>query len=134
MKNKILRIYSVIALLLLTITITACGDKKKDEPIATIEGFKIESVRVFHLSEDYYNLEVGITNTNDEAGVFDFSQIILKLDGREIAHDGDEQDYDANQYFKWSFQLTSGHGVNVGDTIEVYYGTQKLKNVKVVEF
>jgi len=134
MKNRILRICSVVALLLLTITITACGNKK-DKPIATIEGFKIESIRVFHLGEgDGFNLEVGITNTNDEAGVFDFSQIILKLDGREISHNGDEQDYDANQYMKWSFQLDSGHGLNVGDTVEVYYGTQKLKNVKVVEF
>ena len=122
-------------MLLATIfTMSACGKKADGKAIATIDGFKIESIRVFHLSDDYFNLEVGITNTNDEAGAFDFSQIVLKLDGREIAHRGDATNYNANQYLKWSFQIESGHGLKVGDTVEVYYGDQKLKDVKVVEF
>ena len=135
MKNKIFKVCSVAVLLLITIfTLTACGNKGNDKEIATIEGFRIESVRIFHLREDSYNLEVGVTNTNDEVASFDFSQIILKLDGRIIEHNGDETEYGANKYFKWSFQIKSGHGLSVGDKVAVYYGEQKLKDIKVVEF
>ncbi|MBQ8522908.1 MAG: hypothetical protein IJ458_04565 [Clostridia bacterium] len=138
MKNKVLKICSVAVLLLVTIfTMSACGKKDNDASngvIATIEGFDIESIRVFHLTDDYYNLEVGVTNTNNETKSFDFANIVLKLDNVTITHDGDAQEYDANQYFKWSFQIDIGQGLNVGDTVEVYYGTQKLKDIKVVEF
>ncbi len=133
MKNKFLKLCSVAVLLLVTIfTMSACG--KKNKGIATIEGFRIESIRVFHLGDDWFNLEMGITNTNDETATFDFSQIVLKLDGRTLAHDGDETQYGANKYLKWSIQLSAGHGLSVGDKVEVYYGEQKLKDVKVVEF
>jgi hypothetical protein len=136
MKSKVFKICSVAILLLITIfTMSACGKKDKDKgPLATIDGFDIESVTVFHLADDYYNLEVGVTNTNRETKSFDFSNIVLKLDSVVITHDGDTKDYEANQYFKWSFQIDVGQGLDVGDTVEVYYGTQKLTDVKIVEF
>lgn len=136
MKNKILKICSVAILLLATMCVfTACGKKNKDDDvIATIDGFKIESIRVFHLTDDYYNLEIGVTNTNNEAKSFDFANIVLKLDGNIVTHRGDSCEYEAKQYFKWSFGINEGQGLNVGDTIEVYYGTQKLKDIKIVQF
>lgn len=134
MKNKAFKIISIIFLLLITMCIsTACG-KKDDKGIATIDGFKIESVKILHFSDDYFNIEIGVTNTNNEAKSFDFANIVLKLDGNVITHRGDSCDYEAKQYFKWSFGINEGQGLNVGDTIEVYYGTQKLKDVKIIQF
>ena len=133
MKSKFFKVCSVAILLLATIfTMSACG--KKDKAIATIEGFRIESITILHIEGDYCNMEIGVTNTNDETAVFDFSQIVLKVDGRTIAHQGDEKEYGANEYWKSSIQLSAGHGLSVGDKVEVYYGEQKLKDVKVVEF
>ncbi|MBQ7797895.1 MAG: hypothetical protein IJ371_02100 [Clostridia bacterium] len=135
MKSRVLKICSVAILLIVTIfTMSACGKKGGDKVIATIDGFDIESIRVFHVADDFYNLEVGITNTNSEAKSFDFANIILKLDNEQITHNGDTEEYQPNQYFKWSFQIDVGQGLNVGDTIEVYYGNQKLKDIKIVEF
>ena len=132
MKNRFFKALSVALLLLATIfTMSACG--KKDKAIATIDGFKIESIAIMHIVDDYYNMEIGVTNTNNATATFDFAQIVLKFDGREIAHDGDEKEYGANKYWKWSIQLDTGHGLSVGDVVEVYYGEQKLKDVKVVE-
>lgn len=133
MKSKFLKICSVAVLLLVTIfTLSACG-KKDNKPIATIEGFDIETINIFHVADDY-NLEIGITNTNNEEKVFDFSNIILKQDSVTITHNGNVKEYQAGQYYKWTFKIDVGQGLNVGDVIEVYYNEQKLTDVTVEEF
>lgn len=136
MKRRILNVAIVAVLLLASIiTLSACGKKSKSETeLPTIEGFKFESVRVFNIEADYYNIEIGLTNTNDEERSFDFSKIIIKKGDLVLIHDGDLTQYDANEYYKWSFQLEYGQDISVGDEVEVFYEDQKITKVTVTEF
>ena len=136
MKRRILNVAIVAVLLLASIiTLSACGKKSEGETeLPTIEGFKFESVRVFNIEADYYNIEIGLTNTNDEERSFDFSKIIIKKGDLVLIHDGDLTQYDANEYYKWSFQLEYGQDISVGDEVEVFYEDQKITKVTVTEF
>lgn len=150
MKHNIFKFLLVMVLIFpVCCLFTACGEKDPVQnetpsggggtstpakPIATIGNFEVKGVEIFHLEDDWYNLEISLKNVGAETEEFDFSKIILKLEDVEISHDGDTKEYDASEYFKWTFQIDTGQGLSVGQDIDVYYEEEKLTTVKIKEF
>ena len=145
--KKFLKLMLTLAVLLPMCFVAVGCDKNKDPetppagggsvaptPVATIGNFEIRSIRIFHLEEDWYNLEIGVANLGGETAEFDFSKFILKFGESEITHNASIKEYTAGQYFKWSFQIETGQGLSVGQDIDVYYESDLIKTVKIVEF
>ena len=138
MKNR--KIISVLSLILLVCCCFCVGCKEKEEskgtkPIAVIDGFEIQSIEVVSPADNYYNIEIGIENNNEESATFNYTQIHIKFGGLELAHNGSDLLFEAGEYWKMSFQIeVADSNLSVGDTVEVYYQDRLLKNVSVTEF
>ena len=131
MKKKILSFVLMICVIVPALVLVGCKATSKTTMIGE---FKLESLRVMHVYEDSYNLEIALTNTSDENKEFDFSEIVIKFDGREITHNGSVKSLESGEYRKYSFMIDDGHNLRVGDKVDIYYGEDKLKTLKVVEF
>lgn len=134
------KIFSVVACLLIVLSgfcLFGCKDKseKEEKAIAVIDGFSIESIEVFHVRDNDYNISIGIKNTNEESATFDFTQIHLIYEGHELEHNGNDVLFEIGKYEKVSFQIIVGDSnLAVGDSVDVYYQEELLKTVVVTEF
>lgn len=136
MKSK--KVLSVLVCLLMACCFVCfgCGkdDDSTDKAIAVIDGFRIESISVFNIYADYYNIEIGIKNTNEESATFDYTQIHIIFNDSELEHNGDDMLFEVNQYWKMSLQISVGDSnLSVGDKVDVYYQDKLLKTVEVTE-
>lgn len=138
MKKKFLSALVFTFALLCCTILFSCNNGSltiNEQPI-TINGFNVNSIRVFQLPNGYCNFEVGLTNKNEQPKEFDFSKFELKLNDETILqHNGNTSEYNSNQYYKWTFQINSAKGtLSIGDSIKVYYNSEFLKTITVEEF
>ena len=113
-----------------------CGKDKNptDKAIAVIDGFRIESIEVFNIHENYYNIEIGIKNTNEESTTFDYTQIHILFEGHELSHNGNDKLFETGEYWKMSLQIdVADSNLSVGASVDVYYQEELLKTVVVTE-
>ncbi len=138
MKSK--KICGVLVCLLIACSFICFGCGEKDpkpdaKPIAVVDGFQIESIEIFNIVDSYYNIEIGIKNTNEESATFDYTQIHIIFNDSELEHNGSDKLFEVNQYWKMSLQISVGDSnLSIGDSVNVYYQDQLLKTVVVEEF
>ena len=132
------KIFSLIVCLLVVISGCFIVGCKKDEssnenkPLAVIDGFSIESIEVFNVKDNYYSIAIGTKNTNEESATFDYTQIHIMFNERELTHDGDDVLFEAGDYWKMSFSINIGDSnLSIGDSVDVYYQDELLKTVVV---
>ena len=128
---------SVFIVLAFTCFLFGCADEKKPSnniSVATIEGFEIQSIDVICV-EDYFNIEIGIKNTNSVVASFDFSKIKIVKGGTVVSHNGESKEYQPYKYFKWSFSINNeSDELSIGDDLSIYYEEQFLIDVNIEEF
>ena len=136
MKSKKFTVILTSVLMMCCVFCFGCKDNNPPkQAIATIDGMEIQSIEIFNLEGDYYNISIGIKNTTEEIKIMDFAKIVLKLGDTSLLHNGSPTEYAAGQYFKWSCQIDiEGSDLTVGDNVDVYYEDQFLTNVVVTEF
>ena len=139
--KKFLAFMFIICLIVPALVFVGCkedpSDPKDPTPPAetiTVEGYEVNSIKVFHVLDEYYNLEIGLTNKNTETTEFDFAKIIIKDGNLVVDHNGTAKEYTACQYYKWTFQIDAGHNLSVGKSVGIYYNTTKLATIEVEEF
>ena len=76
-KCKILSVFICLFVAISSLFLVGCKDKEENgnKALYVVDGFRIESVEVFHVNNNYYNIEIGVQNTNQESATFDYSQI-----------------------------------------------------------
>lgn len=118
MKRKFLALLSFVLMIPAIFMLVACKETKE---IVMINGFRVESVELFEVVEGNFSIEIGLTNENEESATFYFDNVVVKKGEIEIHHTGENKEYEANQYFKWSFSIDSTSDLAVGDKVDVVY-------------
>lgn len=133
MKKKF--IYSLLLVLIMPLCLIFGGCGGDPKPLATIDGCEIQSVVIYKFSSGYANVEIGVENKTNETKNFDFSKVILKVNNETLLeHNGDIEEYTANKYFKWSFQISNHEDAIAGNSVSVYYEDQFLTTITIQNF
>jgi hypothetical protein len=128
MKKRIFSVIAFCVMLVSMLVLSACGGS--EEKLPTIDGFEFNSVRIFQV-EETFNLEIALTNLNEEAKSFDFSKITLKLSAKKLHHNGTSKKFEIGDELTFTFVIESVRGLEVGKSVEVWLGSQKISTVVV---
>lgn len=143
--SKNLRILSLLLLAVIALlSFSACGSggtasssgsvSSAKEPLYTVNGVDITFASVEMVGETP-NLMLIFANNTDEDIEVDFSKLAVKLsDGTEIGNFGLMRTMEANRpRIQHAITIEQKYGIKTGDTVEIYYGDDKIAVSEVTE-
>ena len=144
--NKFIRTVILLTLAaLVAFSAAACGNSDSGSSnvntssgsaaLYTVNGAEITDVSVVMVGSTP-NMQIVFSNKTDKDIEVDFSKLTLKLaDGTEIGNLGLTRTIEAGKTrTQIAVTVEEKYGIKLGDTVEVYYGADRIKTVEVEEF